>query len=83
MCLHASLDRVLKEREKIAEELIVSSKKDKISTTFDVVKSLVYRLDYFRAMNTNARVTLRTYLGVFNDRQLTIIDGNLTKLRDK
>jgi hypothetical protein len=48
MCLHASLDRVLKEREKIAEELIVSSKKDKISTTFDVVKSLVYRLDYLK-----------------------------------
>ena len=46
MCLHPSLHHILKEREKIAEELGISSKTNEISTTFDVMKSLVCRLEY-------------------------------------
>ncbi len=49
MCLHARLDRVLKEREIIAEELGVSSKTNKRSITIDVIKSLVYRLEYLES----------------------------------
>ncbi len=46
MCLHPSLHYILKEREKIAEELGLSSKTNEISTTFDVITSLVCRLEY-------------------------------------
>ena len=46
MCLHASLNHILMEREKIAGELGISSKTDETSTTFDIIKSLVYRLEY-------------------------------------
>ncbi len=46
MCLHPSLHHILKECETIAEELGISPKTNDISTTFDVVKSLVCRLEY-------------------------------------
>ena len=46
MCLHASLNYILKGRMKIAEDLGISSKENKISTTFDVIKSLVCREEY-------------------------------------
>jgi hypothetical protein len=43
MCLHASLNHILKERTKIAEDIGISSKDNEIITTFDVTKSLVCR----------------------------------------
>ena len=46
MCLHASLNHILKERMKIAEDFGISSKENEISTTFDVIKSLVCREEY-------------------------------------
>jgi hypothetical protein len=46
MCVHPSLHHILKEREKIAEELGISSKTNEISTSFDVITSLVCRLEY-------------------------------------
>ena len=45
---NASLDHILKERERIAEELGIPSKLDKNSTTFDVFKSLTLRLETLR-----------------------------------
>ncbi len=46
LCLHASLNRIFKERMKIAEELGISSKENEISTTFDVIEPLVCRAKY-------------------------------------
>ncbi len=46
MCLHPSLHHILKERDKVAEELGISSKTIEISTTCDVIKSLVCRMEY-------------------------------------
>ncbi len=46
MCLHVSMAFIIKERDKIAEELGISSKAKKISTTFDIIKALACRLEY-------------------------------------
>ncbi len=46
MCVRASLHHILEEREKIAVDLGKSSKENEISTTFDVSKSLVCRVEY-------------------------------------
>ena len=46
MCTHVSLDCIKAERNKLAEELGISSKADQTSTTFDIVKSLICRLEY-------------------------------------
>ena len=46
MCSHPSLNHILKEREKIAEDLGISSRTNMNNTTFDVIKSLVCRLEY-------------------------------------
>jgi hypothetical protein len=44
--MHSSLNHILKEREKTAEEIGISSKTNEISTTCDVITSLVCRLEY-------------------------------------
>jgi hypothetical protein len=46
MCSHASLNHIMKEREKIAEDLSISSRANETSTIFDVIKSLICRLEY-------------------------------------
>ena len=46
MCSHASLNHILKEREKIANDLGISSRANEASTYFDVIKSKVRRLEY-------------------------------------
>ena len=50
MCLHSSSGSIIKEREKIAEGLGISSKDDKVSTIFDVIKSLQCWLEYLESM---------------------------------
>ena len=54
MCLHLSLHHILKQREKIAEEPGISSKTNEISTTFDVIKTLLCRLEY---LDSKGRLT--------------------------
>ncbi len=49
MCLHVSMAFLVKERDKIAEELGSSSKDNKISTTFDIIKALTCRLEYLES----------------------------------
>jgi len=46
MCLHPILNHILKEREKISADLGISSWTNMNNTTFDVIKSLVCRLEY-------------------------------------
>ena len=46
ICMHPSLHHILKEREKIAEKLVMSSKTNEISTTFDVITSPKCKLEY-------------------------------------
>jgi hypothetical protein len=46
MCSHASLNHILTEREKVAEDLGIFSRANETITTFDVIKSLVCRLEY-------------------------------------
>ena len=46
MYLHVSMAFIIKERDKIAEELGISSKANKISTTFDIIKALACRFEY-------------------------------------
>ena len=54
MCLNTSLNHILKERTKIAEDLGISSKDNEIGTTFDVMKSLVCREE---CMDSKGRLT--------------------------